>query len=110
MCFETCFKIFNRIYAAFINGFAVDGQCPFCRINGLLRYQTIIPDKHSVGGSNRVIQKMRRSFDIPRPVAQYGHSGILAFHWVSSEARRVGKESVSTCRSRWWPYHLKKKK
>src|SRR6056297_3347535 len=25
-----------------------------------------------------------------------------------SEERRVGKECVSTCRSRWWPYHLKK--
>src|SRR3546814_19907474 len=28
----------------------------------------------------------------------------------SSEARRVGKECVSTCRSRWSPYHYKKKK
>src|SRR3546814_17001294 len=27
-----------------------------------------------------------------------------------SEERRVGKECVSTCRSRWSPYHLKKKK
>src|SRR3546814_17474873 len=27
-----------------------------------------------------------------------------------SEARRVGKECVSTCRSRWSPYHSKKKK
>src|SRR3546814_19880733 len=27
-----------------------------------------------------------------------------------SEERRVGKESVSTCRSRWSPYHSKKKK
>src|SRR3546814_13555238 len=26
-----------------------------------------------------------------------------------SEERRVGKECVSTCRSRWWPYHEKKK-
>src|SRR3546814_20061705 len=26
-----------------------------------------------------------------------------------SEARRVGKESVSTCRSRWSPYHQKNK-
>src|SRR3546814_18482039 len=26
-----------------------------------------------------------------------------------SEARRVGKECVSTCRSRWSPYHAKKK-
>src|SRR3546814_18921501 len=27
-----------------------------------------------------------------------------------SEARRVGKECVSTCRSRWSPYHYKQKK
>src|SRR3546814_18045332 len=24
---------------------------------------------------------------------------------VRSEERRVGQECVSTCRSRWWPYH-----
>src|SRR3546814_15862803 len=24
---------------------------------------------------------------------------------LRSEERRVGKEGVSTCRSRWWPYH-----
>src|SRR3546814_14313393 len=28
---------------------------------------------------------------------------------VRSEERRVGKEGVSTCRSRWSPYHEKKK-
>src|SRR3546814_12285662 len=28
---------------------------------------------------------------------------------VRSEERRVGKECVSTCRSRWSPYHKKKK-
>src|SRR3546814_8016931 len=28
----------------------------------------------------------------------------------SSEERRVGKECVSTCRSRWSPYHYKQKK
>src|SRR3546814_19096170 len=27
-----------------------------------------------------------------------------------SEERRVGKECVSRCRYRWWPYHEKKKK
>src|SRR3546814_13993857 len=33
------------------------------------------------------------------------------FHLVlaRSEERRVGKECVSTCRSRWSPYHYKKK-
>src|SRR3546814_12448463 len=29
--------------------------------------------------------------------------------FLRSEERRVGKECVSTCRSRWWPYHEKKK-
>src|SRR3546814_12094647 len=29
---------------------------------------------------------------------------------LGSEERRVGKECVSTCRSRWSPYHSKKKK
>src|SRR3546814_19714774 len=29
---------------------------------------------------------------------------------VRSEERRVGKECVSKCRSRWSPYHSKKKK
>src|SRR3546814_14550783 len=28
---------------------------------------------------------------------------------VRSEERRVGKECVSTCRSRWWAYNVKKK-
>src|SRR3546814_13486487 len=31
-------------------------------------------------------------------------------HESRSEERRVGKECVSTCRSRWSPYHYKKKK
>src|SRR3546814_11699519 len=33
----------------------------------------------------------------------------LGFLPLRSEERRVGKECVSTCRSRWSPYHLKKK-
>src|SRR3546814_12838228 len=32
-----------------------------------------------------------------------------AFHLKRSEERRVGKECVSTCRSRWSLYHYKKK-
>src|SRR3546814_19633815 len=30
---------------------------------------------------------------------------VLAAEGVRSEARRVGKAGVSTCRSRWWRYH-----
>src|SRR3546814_13125944 len=37
----------------------------------------------------------------------YDHPGIVQ---TRSEERRVGKESVSTCRSRWSPYHSKKNK
>src|SRR3546814_11871478 len=35
---------------------------------------------------------------------------ILLFYALRSEDRRVGKECVSTCRSRWWPSHSQKKK
>src|SRR3546814_16868688 len=34
---------------------------------------------------------------------------ILRAEGPRSEERRVGKECVSTCRSRWWPDHEKKK-
>src|SRR3546814_19370301 len=33
----------------------------------------------------------------------------MQYDFSSSEERRVGKECVSTCRSRWAPYHKKKK-
>src|SRR3546814_17727399 len=34
-----------------------------------------------------------------------GTAVILAGVFLRSEERRVGKEGVSTCRSRWSPYH-----
>src|SRR3546814_17712070 len=34
---------------------------------------------------------------------------VLEPSQARSEERRVGEECVSTCRSRWWPYHLKHK-
>src|SRR3546814_12656266 len=42
----------------------------------------------------------------PEPGAGYGQMPSRG----RSEERRVGKECVSTCRSRWSPYHEKKKK
>src|SRR3546814_13743304 len=38
-----------------------------------------------------------------------GNSGSLVFAFPRSEERRVGKECVSTCRSRWSPYHEKQR-
>src|SRR3546814_14829814 len=36
------------------------------------------------------------------------NGGMPTGRGLRSEERRVGKECVSTCRSRWQPYHLKK--
>src|SRR3546814_16416535 len=41
----------------------------------------------------------------PRP----SRTDLQATRLLRSEERRVGKECVSTCRSRWSPYHYKKK-
>src|SRR3546814_9854179 len=41
---------------------------------------------------------------------QLGVLPLLPTAVMRSEERRVGKECVSTCRSRWSPYHEKKKK
>src|SRR3546814_12851492 len=43
--------------------------------------------------------------DRPRSAAYQRHRGL-----ARSEERRVGKECVSTCRSRWSPDHYKKQK
>src|SRR3546814_12320804 len=43
----------------------------------------------------------------PSEVAGIARSGATVA--IRSEERRVGKECVSTCRSRWSPYHYKKK-
>src|SRR3546814_20640826 len=40
---------------------------------------------------------------LPGPEGQPEHDAV-----VRSEERRVGKECVSTCRSRWTPYNSKK--
>src|SRR3546814_14221550 len=48
-------------------------------------------------GSSLIFSLTRRSSQI--------HTEFLVFHATRSEERRVGKECVSTCRSRWSPYH-----
>src|SRR3546814_12486395 len=42
------------------------------------------------------------------PLAEHRHAAVRAAA-DRSEERRVGKECVSTCRSRWSPYHSTKK-
>src|SRR3546814_11384018 len=67
--------------------------------------------------SARARQASRRSWPFSLSA---GETSIFADHrcgWQAaetkegrSEERRVGKECVSTCRSRWSPYHYKKKR
>src|SRR3546814_13503507 len=52
------------------------------------------------GGVENAIGRLRRN--LPRKTNLDDLS-------ARSEERRVGKECVSTCRSRWSPYHYKKK-
>src|SRR3546814_13694500 len=56
------------------------------------------------------LKALRRNvvFDDPQTIFPYPMTSLL--HIWRSEERRVGKECVSTCRSRWSPYHEKKKK
>ena len=45
-------------------------------------------------------------YSTPNAALAGGEIDLNAFqHYARSEERRVGKECVSTCRSRWSPYH-----
>src|SRR3546814_16887684 len=63
----------------------IDGATP-----SRLTYDNDMPMLHLFGGAN---------LDFAVMGAFFRRSGMR------SEERRVGKECVSTCRSRWWPYH-----
>src|SRR3546814_4081623 len=43
---------------------------------------------------------------VPDGTSRFSLGGQMLYHYMGrSEERRVGKECVSTCRSRWSPYH-----
>src|SRR3546814_15560323 len=43
--------------------------------------------------------------EVARYIGRHGTGRVKKAVLVRSEERRVGKECVSTCRSRWSPYH-----
>src|SRR3546814_11276370 len=63
--------------------------------------------EHKSLGINRA--RAGEFFDLIDKFAGYGfnksHAAAYALLTWRSEERRVGKECVSTCRSRWSPYH-----
>src|SRR3546814_12537734 len=82
--------------------------------------------RRRIGSNNRHDVFLLLEGPPPRPVAECRQTAYLAAvgqapeypgrrnpvppTQARSEERRVGKECVSTCRSRWSPYHSKKKK
>src|SRR3546814_11343438 len=57
-----------------------------------------------IGGGREAAALVRHSSEAYRQRRRQGEEGR-----ARSEERRVGKACVSTCRSRWSPYHEKKK-
>src|SRR3546814_17832220 len=57
-----------------------------------------------VGRCSRTAAKSQSAISVRMLVPRQSFSA----NDVRSEERRVGKECVSTCRSRWSPYHYKK--
>src|SRR3546814_16209922 len=76
---------------------------PFLMID---RLQDIVLGESAVGTKNVTINEPFFQGHFP---AQAVMPGVLIVEAMAqtarSEERRVGKECVSTCRSRWWPYH-----
>src|SRR3546814_17574606 len=68
-----------------------------------------LPD-HSSGSPLHPFERRPIQGDTPLLLKlQRDPNGLLCAFAFRSEERRVGKECVSTCRSRWSPYHKKKK-
>src|SRR3546814_2717728 len=63
-------------------------------------------DLVEVGG---LVVRDVRALVVPDNALSENLLGLSFLTKLRSEERRVGKECVSTCRSRWSPYHQKKK-
>src|SRR3546814_17734039 len=58
-----------------------------------------------------MLDQLGTRYDLALVMEQIGQQFILLRRQLHrSEERRVGKECVSKCRSRWSPYHLNKNK
>src|SRR3546814_17365320 len=93
----------------------IDGYAKYLPLQAVL-WQRLsdIMRKFLLASARSSLRQYRRSVttsimvkEFLRKRARYPASVLTS---KSSEERRVGKECVSTCRSRWSPYHEKKKK
>src|SRR3546814_11796810 len=89
--------------------------CALPRAHGLQGHQE--PHPAAAGGGNREHGRTLECLHLQGADCVLRQGELqrfsLNFFWLvmnRSEERRVGKECVSTCRSRWSPYNYKKKK
>src|SRR3546814_15836463 len=76
------------------------------RVEGLYRQNVVFGQPVSIEtGAGVDKDRQRAFFDVRLPPTTRGYKDSMR-----SEERRVGKECVSTCRSRWSPYHYTKKR
>src|SRR3546814_19869357 len=80
-----------------------DTLFPYTTLFRSARDQTLQDElRASPDGLGNAVEEFLRMYAIATPMR-------TATRDMRSEERRVGKECVSTCRSRWSPYHYKKK-
>src|SRR3546814_16441857 len=77
---------------------ALDGSC-----SGLQHFSAMLRDEE--GGAAVNLLPAERPQDVYKRVAVRAQEMADATPVYRSEERRVGKECVSTCRSRWSPAH-----
>src|SRR3546814_13291637 len=65
---------------------------------------------HAELGEHQGQRQAQRRDDLAAPQSGSSRCAGGQSRGVRSEERRVGKECVSTCRSRWSPFHYKKTK
>src|SRR3546814_19184830 len=89
----------DRMFAIFLYGKAADGAL----------FEDVASQQKSFVSVLVGVAIDKGLIDVDKPVSDY-----LGVGWSTatprSDARRVGKACVSTCSSRWSPYHKKKKK
>ena len=77
-------------------------MCPDC--HHTLASKDLIPVLSwlSVGGKCRYC---RKSISTQYPLVELATAALFVLSYYRSEERRVGKECIPPCRSRWSPYH-----
>src|SRR3546814_11260965 len=75
------------------------------RVRGIEIYEPNLFCEGSFGGEFVVFAVDRKDDFFGRELRRQFRKGAEVAIPISSEERRVGNECVSTCRSRWMPYH-----